>query len=139
MLSRLASSSCLTPSGDSVRISLFMAIKLTYLGQFFTNFMPSAVGGDLVRAWYVSRHTHRRLQAALGVLVDRLMGLMSTFVLAITSYLLFMRGQGVFHVSRTEPGLIGTFFDKRYVLIRKTLPRRKKTGIYHTREKSKGA
>ena len=97
---------------QDIRVPLFLAVKLTFLGQFFTNFMPSAVGGDVVRAWYVSRHTHKRLQAALGVAVDRLMGLISTFILAITSYLLFMRGQGIFQVSRTDSGRISAFLDK---------------------------
>jgi hypothetical protein len=101
---------------QDIHVPLFLAIKLTFLGQFFTIFMPSAVGGDLVRAWYVSRHiSHRRLQAILGVVVDRLMGLVSTFVLAITSYLLFMRGQGLFQVSRKESGVIRAFFDRHPV------------------------
>lgn len=98
---------------QNIRIPVFLAIKLTFLGQFFTNFMPSAVGGDLIRAWYVSRHiSERRLQAVLGVAVDRLIGLISTFVLALTSYLLFMRGQGIFHISRKESGTIRTFFER---------------------------
>ena len=97
---------------QDIRIPVFGAIKLTFLGQFFTNFMPSAVGGDLVRAWYISRHTDKRLQAALGVLVDRLMGLFSTFILVLTSYLLFMRGQGIFQISRKDSGPLSTFLDK---------------------------
>ena len=68
---------------QEIRIPLSMAIKLTYLGQFFTNFMPSAVGGDLVRAWYVSKQTHKKLQAALGVAVDRVIGLISTFAFSV--------------------------------------------------------
>jgi uncharacterized membrane protein YbhN (UPF0104 family) len=98
---------------QGIRIPLFMAIKLTYLGQFFTNFMPSAVGGDLVRAWYVSKHTEKKLQAALGVGVDRVIGLISTFVLAITSYLIFMKGRAeIFHAIRKEGQGVGGFLNK---------------------------
>lgn len=100
---------------QDIRVPVSLAVKLTFLGQFFTNFMPSAVGGDLVRAWYVSRHTHKRLQAALGVAVDRLMGLCATFILAFSSYFLFMCGKGIFQVSRKEPGRISAFFDKHPV------------------------
>ncbi|MBL7214167.1 MAG: flippase-like domain-containing protein [Phycisphaerae bacterium] len=106
---------------QDIRVPLFLAIKLIFLGQFFTNFMPSAVGGDVVRAWYVSRHTHKRLQAALGVAVDRLMGLAATFILAITSYLLFMRGQGIFQVSRKGPSRISAFFDRHPVSVYQVL------------------
>ena len=100
---------------QKIEIPVFMAVKLTFLGQFFTNFMPSAVGGDLIRAWYVSRYTHRKLQAALGVLVDRVMGLASTFILALTSYFLFMRGQGLLQVNRESSGSIQAFFEKHPV------------------------
>ena len=98
---------------QGIQIPLQMAIKLTYLGQFFTNFMPSAVGGDLIRAWYVSRHTDKKLQAALGVAVDRVIGLFSTFILAISGYLIFMRGNAeIFHAIRKEGRGIGEFLDK---------------------------
>ncbi len=97
---------------QKIDVPLFMAIKLIFLGQFFTNFMPSAVGGDLIRAWYVAKYSHKRLQAALGVLVDRVMGLASTFILALTGYFIFMRGKGVIQISRQGSGAIGEFFEK---------------------------
>lgn len=79
--------------GQKIIVPYVLAIKLTFLGQFFTNFMPSSVGGDLVRAWYISRYTHKKIQAALGVIADRIMGLFATTILAVASYFLFMRGR----------------------------------------------
>jgi uncharacterized membrane protein YbhN (UPF0104 family) len=95
---------------QKIEIPLSLAVRLTFLGQFFTNFMPSAVGGDLVRAWYVSRHSHKKLQAALGVAVDHIVGLFSTFILALTSYLFFMRGKGLLQIYKKDDGGIGAFF-----------------------------
>jgi len=63
--------------------------------------MPSSVGGDLIRAWYITRHTHKRFEAALSVFVDRLIGLASTLVIAVFFYTLFLR---------TRHGIIS--FDK---------------------------
>lgn len=91
-----------------ISVSLALAIKLNYLGLFFSNFLPSSVGGDLVRAWYVSRHSDRKLQAALGVLVDRVMGLISTLILALTALFLFMRGTPILTIRRTA-GLMRFF------------------------------
>ena len=102
---------------QKIDIPLFMAVKLTFLGQFFTNFMPSAVGGDLIRAWYVSRYSHKKLQAALGVMVDRVMGLTSTFILAISSYAMFMRGQGLLQVERRGAGPIRAFLAEHQVSV----------------------
>ena len=98
---------------QKIRIPLFLATKLVYLGQFFTNFMPSAVGGDLIRAWYVSKHTDRRLQAALGVVADRVMGLASTFILAISTYLIFMGGKvEVFGIFSKQQSSVSGFLDR---------------------------
>lgn len=55
--------------------------------------MPSSVGGDLLRAWYVTKHTDKRFEAALSVFVDRIIGLLSTLIIAVFFYLLFLRGQ----------------------------------------------
>jgi len=62
---------------QGVRINLFQAVRLTYLGLFYNNMMPGSVGGDLLKAWYVTRHSERgrRVEAAVTVLVDRLVGL----------------------------------------------------------------
>jgi uncharacterized membrane protein YbhN (UPF0104 family) len=106
---------------QKIEIPLSLAVQLTFLGQFFTNFMPSAVGGDLVRAWHVSRYSHKKLQAALGVAVDRIVGLISTFILALTSYLLFMRGKGLFQIDKKGPGGIGAFFSERPVSLQHIL------------------
>jgi len=61
----------------SVYISHFKAIKLTYLGLFYNNFMPGSVGGDLLKGWAVTKHSKKeqRLEAAVTVFVDRLVGL----------------------------------------------------------------
>jgi len=100
---------------QKIYVPLFLAVKLTFLGQFFTNFMPSAVGGDLVRAWYISKHTDKKLQAAIGVAADRFMGLAGTMILAFSSYMLFMRGEeGVFQVNRKENPL-KTFFQEHQI------------------------
>ena len=88
---------------QKIYVPLLLAIKLTFLGQFFTNFMPSAVGGDLLRAWYISKHTDKRLQAAIGVAADRLMGLAGTMILAFSSFMLFTRDkEGFFQVGKKE-------------------------------------
>ncbi|NLK41112.1 MAG: flippase-like domain-containing protein [Planctomycetes bacterium] len=68
-----------------IAVPLATAVKLNYLGLFYSNFLPSSVGGDLVRAWYVSHYSRRKLQAALGVLLDRIMGLIATLILAVAA------------------------------------------------------
>ena len=78
---------------QSIYINLWAAVRLHFLGLFYNNFMPSSVGGDLLRAWYVTKHTDKRFEAALSVFVDRVIGLLSTLVIAVFFYLLFLRGR----------------------------------------------
>ena len=51
---------------QSIFIPFFSAVRLHFLGLFYNNCMPGAVGGDLIRAWYVTTHTDKKLEAAIG-------------------------------------------------------------------------
>jgi uncharacterized membrane protein YbhN (UPF0104 family) len=61
---------------------------LHFLGLFYNNCLPSSVGGDLMRAWYVTKHTDKKLQAALSVFVDRAIGLLGSILMAVGGYML---------------------------------------------------
>ncbi len=79
---------------QSIFIEFWAAVRLYLLGWFYNNFMPGSVGGDLLRAWYVTRHTDKKFEAVLSVFVDRVVGLASTLIIAVFFYLLFIRGRG---------------------------------------------
>ncbi|NIP24115.1 MAG: flippase-like domain-containing protein [Phycisphaerae bacterium] len=80
---------------QSIFIRFWAAVRLYLLGWFYNNFMPGSVGGDLLRAWYVTKHTDKKFEAVLSVFVDRVIGLSSTLVIAVFFYLLFLRGKGL--------------------------------------------
>ncbi len=65
-----------------IHINFWMAVKLIFLGLCFNSFMPSSIGGDLVRAWYVAKHTHKRMASVISVAVDRVLALLFTIVTA---------------------------------------------------------
>jgi glycosyltransferase 2 family protein len=72
-----------------VDIGIYAAIKLTFVGFFYNNFLPGSVGGDVLRAWYVTKHTPKRLEAAISVFVDRIIGLVGLIISAIVAFMLF--------------------------------------------------
>ncbi len=76
---------------QAVVIQPFASVKLYFLGWFYNNFMPGSVGGDLIRAWYITRHTDKRFAAVLSVFFDRLIGLLSTLTIAVVFYSFFLR------------------------------------------------
>src|SRR5437588_4669535 len=57
-----------------------------FIGMFFNLFLPSSVGGDVVRAWYLGGGSE--LSAFLSVLVDRLSGLAVLISLACAAVIL---------------------------------------------------
>jgi glycosyltransferase 2 family protein len=53
-----------------------------FIGMFFNLILPTSVGGDVVRAYYITGPSGRRLPGFVSVLVDRLNGLIVLLVLA---------------------------------------------------------
>lgn len=80
---------------QSIHIAVIAAVRLYFLGLFYNNLMPSSVGGDLLKAYYVTKHTHRRLEGVLSVFVDRVVGLAGMVLMAVVAYLLFLRGRAM--------------------------------------------
>jgi len=78
-----------------IDISLWESVRLTFLGTFFNFVVPGSVSGDLVKAWYASRHTDRKAAALLSVFVDRVVGLLEFAVLpAAVMAVMFAAGVG---------------------------------------------
>jgi uncharacterized membrane protein YbhN (UPF0104 family) len=63
-------------------------VSLYFIGTFFNLLLPTSVGGDVVRAWYLDAGTGKRWPAFLSVLADRLIGLFVLLLLAFVAALL---------------------------------------------------
>jgi uncharacterized protein (TIRG00374 family) len=57
-------------------------VRLTCLGLFFNYVIPGTVGGDLVKAYYVSKHTPKKGAVLLSIFVDRIMGMVELVIMA---------------------------------------------------------
>jgi uncharacterized protein (TIRG00374 family) len=62
-------------------------VRMTYTGCFFSCFLPGGTGGDLVKAYYVARDTHKRAEAVTTVFLDRVLGLYCMVGLAAVALL----------------------------------------------------
>lgn len=58
------------------------AISLTFIGYFFNNFLPTSIGGDVVKAYYASKKTANKVGCFATVLMDRLLGMFSLLLIA---------------------------------------------------------
>ena len=73
---------------DNVKATFLEAISLSYIGYFFNNFLPTSIGGDVVKAHYLSRKTPDRTTSYTAVFVDRAIGLLTMVFMAFVAILL---------------------------------------------------
>ena len=69
-----------------------LGIKITYpkllsyyfLGMYFNFFLPTAIGGDVVRVYYLNKETRRLSASTASVFLDRDMGMAALLLMATT-------------------------------------------------------
>ncbi|MEZ4734873.1 MAG: lysylphosphatidylglycerol synthase transmembrane domain-containing protein [Caldilineaceae bacterium] len=59
-----------------IQVTLPRLLHYQWLAEFFNNFLPAQVGGDVMRGYALASDTRRAADAAASVLIDRFMGLM---------------------------------------------------------------
>jgi hypothetical protein len=89
---------------QAIHISVLTAVRLFFLGLFYNNVMPGAVGGDLLKAWYIAKHTDKRLEGVLSVVVDRAVGLLSLVLMAVFTCSILVPGGVVSLVEAMQAG-----------------------------------
>lgn len=67
--------------------SLGAYVGFYFAGNFFNLVLPTSIGGDVARGWYLARGSRRGPAAALSVLADRLIGLYVLVALACAAAL----------------------------------------------------
>jgi len=108
-------------AGQDVFLSLKDLFPLTLIGYFFTNFMPTSVGGDLVKAHYISKTNNRRLSAYTSVFVDRVIGMFSVALIATIALLITRETLGHRFIFWSIIFLLGSCFLFALSLFQKTL------------------
>jgi len=73
--------------GQGIHLPFFKTLELNFIGLFFNAFMPSMTGGDVVKAYYVSKHSDQRLEAATTVLIDRVVGMLALLTIGAVASL----------------------------------------------------
>ncbi len=61
------------------------------VGMFFNNFLPTSIGGDIVRIYRIADDTEERTLAFSSVIIERLLGIASTLFLSILALLYVSR------------------------------------------------
>jgi hypothetical protein len=73
-----------------IRMSFPRVLALYYLGMYFNFFLPSAIGGDVVKVYYLNKETRRLSASTASVFLDRDIG-MGGLLLAATAVAAYAR------------------------------------------------
>lgn len=69
-------------SVQDIRLSWPRLFYLNLISQFFSLFLPSSVGGDVVKGFYIYKDTQKKSHTFMGIFLDRLSGCVGLFVMA---------------------------------------------------------
>ncbi len=72
---------------QGIPVPLGALTNYTFVGFFFNNFLPANVGGDVMRGFGLARYTERSAEAAVSVIVDRIIGLLAFMFTAVVAAL----------------------------------------------------
>jgi len=68
---------------QGIRVPFRALLAYTFVGTFFSNFLPANVGGDVMRGYGLAQYTQRTADAAVSVVMDRLVGLLAFLTAAV--------------------------------------------------------
>lgn len=71
-----------------IPLSLSRATALYFIGNFFSNFLPTSIGGDAVRALSAGNDLGKRAEAFASVFIERFVGLFAIVTMALAGLLM---------------------------------------------------
>ncbi|MDP3791961.1 MAG: lysylphosphatidylglycerol synthase transmembrane domain-containing protein [Candidatus Omnitrophota bacterium] len=78
---------------QNILITYKESVSLTFIGYFFNNFLPTSIGGDFVKAYYLSHKTDNKAGSYASIFVDRIIGLITMILMAFIA--LFFVKEGI--------------------------------------------
>jgi uncharacterized protein (TIRG00374 family) len=72
---------------NNIQRSFWELLGLVHIGLFFNNFLPSAVGGDVIRGYYASNSKTALAKSYGALIIERTMGLLSLALMVVVAVL----------------------------------------------------
>ncbi len=78
----------------NTRLSAVAAYYVNLIALFFNNVLPSSVGGEMMKAYYLYKDSRGSVSVFSAVVVDRLFGLITMLLISISTIFFFDSAQG---------------------------------------------
>lgn len=76
---------------QEVRVPFRAVMQFMFVGFFFNSILPANIGGDVMRGYGMARYTDRTADAAVSVVVDRIIGLLAYMSTAAVTAIIVVR------------------------------------------------
>ena len=76
---------------QGVRVPFRAVMQFMFVGFFFNSILPANIGGDVMRGYGMARYTDRTADAAVSVVVDRIVGLLAYMSTAAVTAIVVVR------------------------------------------------
>jgi glycosyltransferase 2 family protein len=73
----------------SFSCSSIILIKYLWIGLFFNQALPSSIGGDAIRGYYLNKNIDSIKNSSIGVILDRVCGLVGLLLLVLMLFMVF--------------------------------------------------
>lgn len=79
---------------QNAKIHIWELFYWTGVGQFFSLFLPSSVGGDVLKGYFLSKQTESKITAFSSVFLDRLAGAFAVATIALVAVYCYGKQMG---------------------------------------------
>lgn len=93
-----------------IHLTVWNCTVLNLIGLFFNNLLPTSAGGDLLKIYYASQGSGKKVESITAILGDRFFGLFSIFLLASIALPLEKNVKSNDLLTALTWGILGAFF-----------------------------
>lgn len=102
-----------------VHFTFWNCTIINLIGLFFNNFLPTSAGGDLLKIYYASQGSGRKVESITGILTDRFFGLFTIFLLSSVALLLEKNVKNRDMLTIFTWGILGLFIVLTFLALNK--------------------
>jgi len=78
---------------QQTELSAGFAYYVNLIALFFNNVLPSSIGGEMVKAYYLYKNSNGKISAFSAVIVDRLFGIVTMILISMSAILFWGQAQ----------------------------------------------
>jgi uncharacterized protein (TIRG00374 family) len=92
---------------QNIHMSFRESFHLGVVGLFYNLMLPSAVGGDVAKAFYAYKYSGKKIESATSILLDRLMGFVALIIMAVIGLVYFSKEASNAYIDYAVYGALG--------------------------------